>query len=112
MPIYEYQCLECQKISAHLILPKEELAPFCKYCGSKKVKRIISRVTVLKSTESKIEQFTDPARWGDFESDPRAFEKWMKEVGNEFGEDLSREEMEKMVEETIKESYESKEAER
>jgi putative FmdB family regulatory protein len=112
MPIYEYQCLHCGKISAHLILPKEELVPFCKHCGSKKVKRIISRVNVLRSTETKIEQFTDPTRWGDLENNPRAFANWMKEVGKEFGEDFTSEEMEKMVEETIKETYEPEEAKR
>lgn len=103
MPIYEYLCEDCKKTSSHLVLKPSDFSPFCKYCGGRNVKRIISRVVVIRSEESKIERLTDPSRWGDLEGDPRALGRWMKEVSGEFGEgEVSPDEIDQMVEEAVR----------
>jgi putative FmdB family regulatory protein len=90
MPIYEFRCEECGKISEFLILKKEEVfMPYCKKCKSKNVKRVLSRIRVIRSEESRIESLTDPSKWGDLdENDPKSIAKWMKKMGKEMGEDM------------------------
>ncbi|MCX7966394.1 MAG: zinc ribbon domain-containing protein [Syntrophorhabdaceae bacterium] len=94
MPIYEYRCNDCKKISSFLLLRiSEEIDPYCKTCGSKNVNRIISRVAVLKSEEKRMESLLDPTKFSDLdENDPSSIERFMKrmgrELGDEFGEDF------------------------
>jgi len=109
MPIYEYLCEDCKKTSSHLVLKPAEFSPYCKHCGGNNVRRIISRVVVFRSEESKLERLTDPSRWGDLEGDPRALGRWMKEVSGEFAEDLGPDEIDQMVEEAIKEGEDTTE---
>lgn len=104
MPIYEYLCEECGRKSTHLVLRVEGFEPVCKHCGGRRLRRLISRVAVLRSEEERLERLTDPDRWGDLdEGDPRTFAHWMKEVGKELGEDVS-EEVDQIVEEAIHEA--------
>ncbi|WP_083962687.1 FmdB family zinc ribbon protein [Thermodesulfovibrio thiophilus] len=51
MPIYEYKCLSCGKISEYLVgLMQKNYEIVCKYCGSKNIQKIFSSVNI--STES------------------------------------------------------------
>jgi len=44
MPIYEYQCLKCHKISEFLIgVGQGDAKIQCKHCGSKELNRIFSK---------------------------------------------------------------------
>lgn len=90
MPIYEYRCNDCKKTSSFLLLRiSEEIEPYCKICGSKNVARIISRITVLKSEEKRIESLLDPSKFSDLdENDPTSIEKFMKRMGRELGDEL------------------------
>jgi len=90
MPIYEYQCKRCKKISSFLLLRvTEELEPFCKVCGYKDVERIISRVAVIKSEEKRMESLLDPSKLSDLdENDPKSIERFMKRMGSELGDEL------------------------
>jgi putative FmdB family regulatory protein len=102
MPIYEYYCNTCKKTSSFLLLRStEEIEPYCKGCNSRDVKRIISRVTLLKSEEQRIESLLDPSKLGDIdENDPRSVEKLMKRMGSELGDELGegfQEEMEQTL---------------
>lgn len=43
MPIYEYRCADCGKISDFLEgIGQEEIEKECKYCGSKQLNRMLS----------------------------------------------------------------------
>ena len=42
MPIYEYQCEDCNACFERLVFGSEEDAVTCPDCGAKKVKRLIS----------------------------------------------------------------------
>ena len=106
MPIYEFRCADCGKISEFLIIKTDDrVAPQCKRCGSKKMSRVLSRVRVVRSEESRIESLADPSKWGDLdEKDPRSMAKMMKRMGKEFGEemgDMDMDEMEQAIEEEM-----------
>lgn len=105
MPIYEYYCDRCKKISSFLLLrATEEIEPHCKSCNAKDVRRILSRVTVLKSEESRMESLLDPSRLSDLdEKDPRSMEKLMRRMGRELGDEMG-EGFEQEMEEALSES--------
>jgi len=90
MPIYEFYCDACRKTSSFLLLrASEEIEPYCKHCRSKDVRRILSRVSVPKSEERRMESLLDPSRLGDLdENDPRSVERLMKRMGSELGDEL------------------------
>ncbi len=67
--------------------------------------RLISRVRVLRSEESRLENLADPSRWGGLdENDPASVARWMKKMSREMGEDLSSEEIDQMVDEAMEET--------
>jgi putative FmdB family regulatory protein len=90
MPIYEYRCEECGRVSEFLLMRTgEELRPQCKRCKSKKMSRVLSRVRVIRSEESRLESMADPSKWGGLdEKDPKSMMKWAKRMGDEMGEDM------------------------
>src|SRR5512137_1659314 len=108
MPIYEYRCHDCGKISEYLLMRiGEEFSPSCKKCKSKKMSRILSRVRVVRSEESRMESMADPSKWGNLdESDPKSMAKFMKRMGKELGEDSG--DMEEMMDEAMAEEEGSK----
>ena len=89
MPIYEYRCDECGKISEFLVIKTDEaFAPQCKKCKGKKMTRVLSRVRMHRSEEDRIERLADPSKWGDLdEKDPKTMMRWAKKMGEELGED-------------------------
>jgi putative FmdB family regulatory protein len=102
MPIYEYYCESCRKISSFLLMrASEEIQPYCKNCKSQEVKRILSRVAVIKSEEKRMESLLDPSKFSDLdENDPRSVERMMKRMGQEMGDELGEgfeEEMEEAL---------------
>jgi len=102
MPIYEYQCKGCKKISSFLLLrTTEEIEPFCKACGSRDVVLIISRVAVIRGEEKRMESLLDPSNLSGLdENDPRSIERFMKKMGRELGDELG-EGFEESIEEAM-----------
>ena len=105
MPIYEYYCDRCKKVSSFLLLrATEEIEPYCKSCNAKDVRRILSRVSILKSEESRMESLLDPSKLSDLdENDPRSVERLMKRMGRELGDEMG-EGFEQEMEEAMAES--------
>lgn len=101
MPIYEYRCADCKKKFEVLVLRAEaESAPHCRHCGSDKIRRLISRFTSIKSEEARLESLTDPSNLSGLdENDPASMARWLKRMGGELGEDISREEIDQMADE-------------
>lgn len=102
MPIYEYYCESCKKVSSFLLMRvSEEIKPYCRNCRSPEVKRILSRVAVIKSEEKRMESLLDPSKFSDLdENDPRSVERMMKRMGRELGDELGEgfeEEMEEAL---------------
>jgi putative FmdB family regulatory protein len=90
MPIYEYECQQCQAISTFLILRKEDAARVtCKGCGSKKMSKIISRVTYHRSEVDRLDEFDSRKPPGEeFYKDSRNIGLWAKKRAKELGADL------------------------
>ncbi len=102
MPIYEYRCGRCGKVSNFLILNiRNPFEPTCKHCDSQEMTRLISRVARLRSEESRLESLADPSKLGDLdEKDPASMARWMKRMGKELGEDVG-EDFDAMVDEAM-----------
>ena len=68
MPIYEYLCEDCHKKSSFLLLRVSEVIdPYCESCGSKNLKKLISRISVPKSEEKRMESLMDPSIFSDLD---------------------------------------------
>ena len=102
MPIYEYQCQECRWVTGFLILNRDEpFTPACPKCGSRSLSRVLSRVHVRLSEETRLERLADPGRWGGLdENDPKSMARMLKKMGQEMGEDTG-DEVDQMVEEAM-----------
>lgn len=102
MPIYEYCCRDCRRISSFLILNRQEpWVPVCKQCGSHSLERVLSRVHVRLSEETRLERLADPSAWtGVDEDDPKSVAKVLKRMGQEMGEDFPGE-VDQLVEEAM-----------
>jgi putative FmdB family regulatory protein len=92
MPIYEYRCGACQRRSSiyyQTFSAAERAEPHCEHCGSADISRLVSRVTVLKSEESRLEDLSsDSALAGVDESDPKSIARWARRMGEQMGEDV------------------------
>ncbi len=108
MPIYEYRCEDCGRVSEFLLIKTDEnFGPQCKRCKSKKMSRVLSKVRGMRSEGSRMESLADPSKWGDLdERDPKSMAKWMKRMGKEVGEDM--EGMDEEVDQAIEEEMTSK----
>lgn len=99
MPTYEYRCEECRRRNAYTVRgfnPPE--APVCPHCGSNRQKRVIGRVGVLRSEESRLDSLSDPSAFaGIDENDPRGMARAMRRMSGEMGEEMPPE-MSEMVE--------------
>ena len=95
MPIYEYRCHDCRRRVSVWWRTFSEAAigtAHCPRCGGEHLTRLISRVRVVRSEESRLEDLADPASFGDLdENDPRSVARWMRKMSNETGEDLGPE---------------------
>lgn len=99
MPIYEYVCEDCGRRQDCLLLSGWEASPRCKACGSRRLKRLVSRIKVSLSEETRMERLADPSRWGDVdEDDPRSIARFIKKMGAEVGEEIG-DDFHEMVEE-------------
>jgi putative FmdB family regulatory protein len=95
MPIYEYRCHDCRRrvnILWRSIAEAEAATPRCPRCGGENLSRLVSRVAILKSEESRLEALSDPGAFGDLdENDPRSIGRWMRRMSQEVGEDMGSE---------------------
>lgn len=91
MPIYEYRCKECKRrfsVFWRSFSDVDDSKIFCKRCGSERVSRLISKVRVVRSEESRLENMADPSAWGDLdENDPKSMGKFMRKMMNEIGDE-------------------------
>lgn len=95
MPIYEYLCHQCQRRVSLLwrsFADLEAKAPVCPRCGGTHLTRLISRVAVVRSEESRLDDLADPSALGDLdENDPKSLARFMRKMAAETGEDLGPE---------------------
>lgn len=95
MPIYEYYCADCRKRVSVFFRTMSEAsddAARCPNCQGAHLRRLVSRVAVLKSEESRMENLADPSMMAGLENeDPRALASFMRRMSGEIGEPLDAE---------------------
>ena len=97
MPIYEYRCHDCKRrVSifwrSFSDLENEDAVPHCPRCNGTHLTRLISRVAVVRSEESRLDGLADPSMLADLdENDPQSMARWMRRMSQETGEDLGPE---------------------
>jgi putative FmdB family regulatory protein len=92
MPLYEYRCNNCRRRVTLLRSLSETSTPRCPMCQGEDLTKLISRVAVLRSEESRLEGLADPSSLGDLdENDPRSVARWMRKMSEETGEDMGPE---------------------
>lgn len=95
MPIYEYACLDCRRrvsIFWRTFSEAESGTPRCPRCQGTRLRRLVSRVSVVRSEESRLDDLADPSNLPDLdENDPRSIARWMRKMSSELGEDLGPE---------------------
>lgn len=109
MPIYEYRCLSCRKVSEFLILNRNApFTPVCPRCGGNDMERLLSRIRVRLSEETRMERLADPHRWGGLadvdESDPAGMARMMRQMGPHLKEAMGEDypgEVDQMIEEAM-----------
>ena len=95
MPIYEYRCNNCgRRVTLFWRSFSEAGAavPRCSFCGGEDMTRLVSRVAVVRSEESRLEDLADPSNLAGLdENDPKSLARWMRKMSQEMGEDLGPE---------------------
>ncbi len=95
MPIYEYYCFDCRKrvsVFFRTFSDASDAAARCPTCEGTKLRKLMSRVAVLKSEESRLDDLADPSFMAGLENeDPRALASFMRKMSDEMGEPLDPE---------------------
>ena len=89
MPIYEYICPQCNGRFSKLVRGWTDPAGLaCPRCNNTEVRRAISRVSVVRSEESRLDAMGDAAMFSGLdEDDPASVARWAKKMGKEMGDD-------------------------
>jgi putative FmdB family regulatory protein len=92
MPIYEYGCYDCRKrvsVFFRSFTAAETQQAHCPRCGGTNIKRLVSKVAVVRSEESRLDSLADPSNFSGLdENDPKSIGRWMRKMGSELGEDM------------------------
>ncbi|MCX6031256.1 MAG: zinc ribbon domain-containing protein [Chloroflexi bacterium] len=95
MPIYEYTCHDCKRRVSLLwrsFADADNRQAVCPRCGGDHLTRLISRVSVVRSEESRLDNLADPSALNGLdENDPKSLARFMRKMASETGEDLGPE---------------------
>ena len=90
MPIYEFECARCGRVSSHVMIGSERRErPECPECGSARMRRVMSSFAVVESEASRLSNFdTSKPRDDSFYRDSRNVGLWAKKRARDMGVDL------------------------
>ena len=95
MPIYEYGCYDCRKrvnVFFRTFTDAATKPAVCPRCGGSNLKRLVSKVSMVRSEESRLDSLADPSSLAGLdENDPKSMARWMRKMSSEMGEDLGDE---------------------
>ncbi len=96
MPIYEYHCCDCKKrvsVLFRTMSAAEAGASACPNCAGQRLRRLMSRLRVLRSEDNRLEAMADdPSLMAGLEKeDPQALAHFMRKMSDETGEPLDEE---------------------
>ena len=109
MPIYEYLCPNCNGRFQKLVRGFNDPPGLaCPRCADTNVRRAVSRVSVVKSEDTRFENMADPSMLAGLdESDPRSIARWAKKLGKELGEEAG-DDWDEMVDQMMEEELSGK----
>jgi len=113
VPIYEYLCPQCNGRFQRLVSGYRDPADLaCPRCGTRDVRRAISRVAQLRSEDARTEALADPSMLSGFdEQDPQSIARWAKKLGRELGDDAG-DDWNQMVDEMLEQELGTPDADR
>ncbi len=92
VPIYEYRCQDCKKkvsVFFRTLSAVDHASARCPRCGGQNLSRVMSRVRVVRSAESRLDNLADDSALdGLDENDPKSMGRWMRKMSQEAGEDM------------------------
>jgi putative FmdB family regulatory protein len=91
MPTYDFICNNCNERFDVFLSYSEygKKTVTCTHCGSKDVRRRMTKVRVAKSEESRVESMADDfSGFEGLENDPQAMGQMMRKMGKEMGEEM------------------------
>jgi putative FmdB family regulatory protein len=92
MPIYEYQCANCGQKARKFwrtYSAVDDSSLQCPRCGEHGFQRLVSRVSVLRSEDTRLDDLADPSSLAGLdEEDPKALGQWLRKMGRELGEEM------------------------
>lgn len=91
MPIYEYRCESCERVTSVFVRStRSEVNAKCEHCGSAKLKRLMSRVQRVKGTQDVLDEYGAPSA-GEGYRDPRQIGAWVERRFEEYGVEVPEE---------------------
>ena len=89
MPIYEYNCSECGRLSSVFTRTvNSSVDTKCRHCGARKLERSLSRFAYHKSDADILRDYgAEPKRLDDYK-DPRQIGRWVEKKFDDYGMDL------------------------
>src|ERR671922_889859 len=91
MPTYDFTCNKCnQRFDIFLTYSEYgKKTVTCAHCGSKDVRRRMTKVRIAKSEESRMDSMADDfSGFEGLENDPQAMGRMMRKMGKEMGEEM------------------------
>src|ERR671922_2871347 len=91
MPSYDFICNKCtQRFDVFLTFAEYgKKTVKCAHCGSKNVRRRMTKVRIAKSEESRMDSMADDfSGFEGLENDPQAMGRMMRKMGKEMGEEM------------------------
>ena len=91
MPTYDFICNDCaQRFEIFLTFSEYgKKTVVCAHCGSKNVRRRMTKVRIAKSEESRMESMADDfSGFEGMEENPEAMGRMMRKMGKQMGEEL------------------------
>jgi putative FmdB family regulatory protein len=92
MPIYEFRCADCGKVTNHFTRKIDtEVKANCEHCGSPRTSRLVSKFARTYTRADIIEKYGDPSENGggpDAYRDPRQIGSWVEKKFESYGMDL------------------------
>lgn len=95
MPFYEYRCEDCKrKVELYFktYADYDAATKSCPHCQSTRLVRLISRVGIARSEESRFSSLEDDSALDDLaDADPATLGRFMRKMSQETGEDMGEE---------------------
>jgi putative FmdB family regulatory protein len=92
MPIYEYRCEECRRLTSVFVRGAAvESQPACEHCGSRRTARAVSKFSVARTTQQVLDSHGDPSLDGGEYRDPRQLGRWAEKRFEDYGMEMPSE---------------------